>query len=186
LISTTKSGKNQVNCSLSLVDLKRLHLYDGGLYDNLGLEEFVNVGTGIKKPYQDGLVIVSDAGKPIDQKFDKSVLNPLRAYDILAIPMDQTRALRVRDFLGHLRDKPGAGAHLRLGVSAEDIRKGDKGGRLVGLANLRWQDQATVNWVADVDTRLKGYKSEELQKIIQHGDEAARLSTVFSNPLFRE
>ena len=89
--SEWKKPNRQVTRNPDLIDqFERLHMYDGGLYDNLGLEEFVNVGSGFKADYQSGLVIVSDAGKPIDQKFDKSVLNPLRAYDILAIPMDQT------------------------------------------------------------------------------------------------
>ena len=94
-----KKPSKLVSKNPDLLDrLNQLHLYDGGLYDNLGLEEFVNVGSGIKKAYRDGVVLVSDAGKPIDQKFDRSVINPMRAYDILAIPMDQTRALRIRDF----------------------------------------------------------------------------------------
>ena len=159
-----------------LDQLDRLHLYDGGLYDNLGLEEFVNVGSGIKAPYRDGVVLVSDAGKPIDQKFDRSVFNPLRAYDILAIPMDQTRALRIRDFKGHLRKGPMSGAHIRLGESYRSLKSRNRDKDFSQLEGISWQDQLVVDEVASIDTRLRGYRKKDLDRIIRHGYEAIRAS----------
>lgn len=167
--------------NINLLDsLDRIHLYDGGLYDNLGLEEFVNVGTGFKKPYQSGAVIVSDAGKPLDQTFDRSVMNPLRAFDILAIPMDQTRALRVRDFMSHIQKRPGSGAHLRLGESFASIKNRNRKKNLSLLSKSAWQDDDTVRAIAAIDTRLKGYRPKELRKIITHGYESARMSLIIS------
>ena len=178
-----KKPSKLVSNNPDLLDrLSQLHLYDGGLYDNLGLEEFVNVGSGIKKAYRDGVVLVSDAGKPIDQKFDRSVINPMRAYDILAIPMDQTRALRIRDFKGHLRKGPGSGAHIRLGESYKSLKKKateskeTKDFDFSPLEGMSWQDQLSVDEVASVGTRLQGYRKKDLDRIIQHGYEAARVS----------
>jgi NTE family protein len=180
--SEWKKPNRQVTRNPDLIDqFERLHMYDGGLYDNLGLEEFVNVGSGFKADYQSGLVIVSDAGKPIDQKFDKSVLNPLRAYDILAIPMDQTRALRVRDFLSHVRKNPGSGLHFRLGVSLSDMTS--RSGNLSlpkSLSQFSWQSVETVQHISEIDTRLQGYESDEFDNIVAHGYQSALMSTFCS------
>jgi NTE family protein len=153
-----------------------LHLYDGGLYDNLGLEQFKGVGHGFKKDYQDGVVIVSDAGKPLDNIFDRSRFNPRRWQDLMNIPLDQTRALRVRDLQAYLREYPGRGAHIRIGVTKNDLRsRADaRGKNWFDSVDILSDDE--VREVAGRKTRLHGFQRSILEMIIKNGHETAEAS----------
>ena len=82
------------------LEYKKLHIYDGGVYDNLGLEPFFDAGKCQSKI--DEKIIVSDAGAPLGQGFDWYVLNPWRLKRIADIMADQAHALRVRGFAQHL------------------------------------------------------------------------------------
>ena len=87
---------------------KTLHLYDGGVYDNLGLEPLFNAGTGVPKT-DSKHIIVSDAGAPLKKEFSALALNPWRLKRVADIISDQARNLRVRTFMNYLlRAKTGA------------------------------------------------------------------------------
>ena len=52
-----------------------VHIYDGGIYDNLGTEEFLRVGNGELKPsYKNCVLLVSDAGAPLDDTYPEVAL----------------------------------------------------------------------------------------------------------------
>ncbi|AMP02057.1 patatin-like phospholipase family protein [Collimonas arenae] len=90
-----------------------LHLYDGGVYDNLGLEPFLDAGKGISKI--DGeAIIVFDAGAPLRSGFSALALNPWRLKRIADIMADQAHSLRVRTFHNYLRQAGGNGAYLPI------------------------------------------------------------------------
>lgn len=90
-----------------------LHLYDGGVYDNLGLEPFFDAGRGKTKNPGD-IVIVSDAGFPLSQGFSFRPLNPFRLLRIMDIMSDQAHALRVRTFTNYLQQGPDRGAFIYI------------------------------------------------------------------------
>ena len=98
-------------------DYKRLHLYDGGVYDNLGLEPFFDAGRGAPKPYVD-FIIVSDAGSPLVPFFSSFSLNPWRLKRVSDIMSDQSRALRVRTFMNYLGQDVTRGAYVYIGTQA--------------------------------------------------------------------
>ena len=91
----------------------RLHLYDGGVYDNLGLEPFFDAGKGIAKP-KAMPIIVSDAGAPLSDGMNLGPLNPFRLLRIVAMMGEQSRSLRVRSFAKYLQDAPGRGAYIYI------------------------------------------------------------------------
>ena len=102
------------------MEFQRLHLYDGGVYDNMGLEPFFDVGR--RRPKQEGCYIVcSDAGAPLAPGFEKGPLNVFRLARVADIMSDQSHALRVRVFANYLQSVPSAGAYLSINtaVSAE-------------------------------------------------------------------
>ena len=170
----TKARKNTLENEVLLNRYESLHLYDGGLYDNLGLEQFVNVGEGFKKAYKNGVVIVSDAGRPLKKSFDRSRFNPRRMEELLDIPLDQTRALRVRDFQSHLRADPGCGVHIRIGVTKTELvaRADSTDKEWLTKRNLLEKDE-NVRTVAKTDTRLHGFDPKLLELIIRNGYELA-------------
>jgi NTE family protein len=91
----------------------RLHLYDGGVYDNLGLEPFFD--TGRQKAKHDGhYIVASDAGAPLAPGFDHGPLSVFRLKRVADIMSDQSRALRVRSFVAYLQQNPANGAYLYI------------------------------------------------------------------------
>lgn len=106
------------------INYKALHLYDGGVYDNLGLEPFFDPGQG-KSKHPENVIIASDAGAPLPSGFSFFVLNPFRLKRVADIMSDQAHALRVRTFSNYLQQGPGRGAFIYIGmeVNAEGSSK---------------------------------------------------------------
>lgn len=96
---------------------RRLHLYDGGVYDNLGLEPFFDAGRAIPKPGVD-FILVSDAGAPLAPGFPRFSLSPWRLKRVADIMSDQARALRVRTFMNYLEQDTAKGAYAYIGIPA--------------------------------------------------------------------
>lgn len=102
---------------------KKLHLYDGGVYDNLGLEPLFDIGKqSIKKDKENNIdyVIVSDAQAPFGRQDISNPLNPKRLIRVADIAFDQTRSLRVRSFVNFIQDHAQCGAYFQIGASALD------------------------------------------------------------------
>jgi len=100
-------------------EFQRLHLYDGGVYDNLGLEPFFDASKGVPKKGS-GPIIVSDAGAPLKEGFSYWTINPFRFKRFSDIMSDQSRSLRVRGFMRYLNDAVGAGAYLYIGTPVSE------------------------------------------------------------------
>lgn len=98
------------------VGTKRLHLYDGGLYDNLGAEPFFHPGKQQPKNAGD-YIIVSDAGAPLPIGLRSGPLNPFRIKRMMDIMSEQSRSLRIRAFANYLQTNPGVGAQLLIGTA---------------------------------------------------------------------
>lgn len=133
-----------------------LHLYDGGVYDNLGLESVFDAGRGTSK-YADHAIVVSDAGKPLSDGLAAGPLNPFRLKRVADIMSDQSHALRVRTFINYLSNAPGQGAF----VSMED-----KSSSL---------DATLRAFAMDFPTSLRRLTEREFDQLAEHGYQVARL-----------
>lgn len=104
--------------SEQVVDIgtKRLHLYDGGLYDNLGAEPFFHPVKQQPKHAGD-YIIVSDAGAPLPAGLNSGPLSPFRIKRMMDIMSEQSRALRIRALTNYLQSSPHAGAQILIGTS---------------------------------------------------------------------
>lgn len=80
---------------------KYIHLYDGGVYDNLGIEPFFDSGRGVSK-VDDHFILVSDAGLPLSTGFSSGSLNPFRLKRVADIMSDQSHSLRIRSFINYI------------------------------------------------------------------------------------
>ena len=147
-------------------EFRKLHIYDGGVYDNLGSEPLFDPGRGSPK-YDDLVLFVSDAGAPLKQGFSNSKANPFRLKRILDISMEQARALRVRSLMTYLRENPGAGAYMMIGQDPREVL-GDfhhKGA---------WQSEAEIRSSAEYSTNLRKMKIGDFDMISRHGYELIR------------
>ena len=97
----------------------QLRLYDGGVYDNLGLEPVFDAGRRQTKHPGD-ILIVSDASAPLIRGFSALALNPWRFKRLADIMGDQTRALRVRTLCDYLQRSPGQGAYIYINTPVTD------------------------------------------------------------------
>lgn len=126
-----------------------LHLYDGGVYDNLGLEPFFDAGRGtVKRPGY--FTLVSDAGMPLRDGFSHSAINPFRLKRVADIMSDQSHALRVRTF-NHFLLQGGHGAYLYI----------------ADLSHSKWSDERV--FAAGFPTTLRRLTTDEFDKIAIHG-----------------
>lgn len=80
----------------------KLHLYDGGVYDNLGLEPFFDACHSTPK-IENSALLVSDASAPYKKGVSYFAFNPWRMKRMMDLMSEQTRALRVRGFHGHIK-----------------------------------------------------------------------------------
>ncbi len=130
---------------------KKINIYDGGLYDNLGLEPFFEHGKQEPKENNE-TIICSDAGAPFKNDFDSMSLSPWRLKRITDIISEQSRALRVRTFVHYLLKNNSRGAYF--GIANSEVRK---------------EHEEISNFSINYSTSLKQFKFEDFDKIATHG-----------------
>lgn len=94
---------------------RTLHLWDGGVYDNLGLEALYKISDNGHLTGDLNYLIISNASSPsgdTTRDFFSPVKNLLRVLDIT---MDQVDALRSRDVSDYFY-RTGNGCYLRIGT----------------------------------------------------------------------
>lgn len=132
-------------------EYQHLHLYDGGVYDNIGLEPFFDVGR--QKTKVEGYYIVcSDAGALLAPGFNMGPLNVFRLKRVADIMSDQSRSLRVRAFANYIQCTPIAGAYLSIG--------GLMSAQLTG---------SDARFSASFPTTLRRLNTNEFDRILNHG-----------------
>lgn len=134
---------------------KTLHLYDGGVYDNLGLESVFDAGTGVPKK-KSTHIIASDAGAPLKQGFGALALNPWRLKRIADIMSDQGRNLRVRTFVNYLM-RAKTGAFIQI-----DSPLFDK------------NTEPDVGFACNFPTTLRRLSDQEFNRLANYAHEATR------------
>ena len=89
--------------------MKAIHLQDGGMYENTGVEALFETWPFLLRKEINAL-IVSDASAPLHISYD--LFRTRRQINILA---EQVRNLRTRGIISFLLKNPGHGLYLRLG-----------------------------------------------------------------------
>jgi NTE family protein len=147
---------------------KRLHLYDGGLYDNLALEPLFDAGLQQAKNPR-GTILVSDAGAPLTVGFESGSFNPRRLKRWLDLATEQQRALRVRSFVNALRNGL-PGAYLQIGSAA--IEELEKMSHPAGRCQP-WLSTADARTAAAFATSLGQHTAATFDLLSRHGYETA-------------
>lgn len=152
---------------------EKIHLYDGGVYDNLGLEAFFDAGRG-PKPGMDGTIVVSDAGAPLPTGFDLGRLNIYRLKHVADIMSDQVRSLRVRGLVAHALKAPGSAAYLRIGSTAHEFAKQFG----IPCPEGAWMTKQQVAIASTFPTRLMKLTEEKFDILERSGYEAAAVGNI--------
>jgi len=160
---------------------RRYHLWDGGVYDNLGLEALFHISdapSGGRLAEGINHIIVSNAGQSIGFK-RRGIALSSRARRLLDIAMEQVGALRSRTIGSHIRQM-GNGIHLRIGRSATEILEhapldfAQK--RRIIVESLPMHQ---ARYVRDYKTTLRTPSPQDFALILRHGYEVARCNAAF-------
>ena len=148
-------------------EFSTLGLWDGGVYDNLGVEALFKPASS----YRDGFdfLIVSDASARLGAETRKT----RAARRLLDVATDQVRGLRARAFVSHLRQHPGTGVYLRMGNTEGGIYR--KANRPDMAAHTRDSSlrAAEVREAASFGTTLRRCTRREYDLLFAHGYQVA-------------
>ncbi len=150
--------------------LKRYELWDGGVYDNLGVEPLFKSGGGFREGFD--LLLVSDASAPlgIDPRTLKRMIRPAhRTLRLVDIATDQVRGLRARAVVTEFMSKRYAGAYFRMGNTVEQIYSA--AGRSAPLGEFLTGED--VEREAAFPTTLRRLTPSEFARLRRHGFEVA-------------
>ncbi|MEM6980902.1 MAG: patatin-like phospholipase family protein [Planctomycetota bacterium] len=147
---------------------RRYHLWDGGVYDNLGVESLYKPGVGLRDDCD--FLLVSDASRPLEVGRERSRFNPAyveASMRLVDIATDQIRSLRARMLIDHFNQHPGRGVYLRMGLDTTEPRRRMHASGPVSLT------QAEINQATSFETTLRRLRSSEFARLFQHGLEVA-------------
>jgi NTE family protein len=145
---------------------KKLTLWDGGVYDNLGAEALYKPSKGLKEGIN--FLFVSDASKPLDieeQKWPCKINSLLR---LLNIPLDQVRALRAREMFCYF-DENKNGGYLIMGKTISGLF--EQYNVRIDCDQNRCLNEQVIERVFSFPTTLRKLKEDEFGLIYRHGYE---------------
>ncbi|MCO5411227.1 patatin-like phospholipase family protein [Ralstonia sp. 21MJYT02-10] len=155
---------------------RRIHVMDGGIYDNLGTEPLFDAGRQVLKDGVDEL-IVSDAGAPLTREGLAAQLSIKRARRAVEIALDQTRALRVRSFINSLQR--GAIKGRYYGIGSEPSRRRILSGPVA--EGSQWLSSDQIDIAARWPTDLKMLSYDAFDLICRHGCEVVKKTEMLVN-----
>jgi NTE family protein len=155
---------------------KRLHLWDGGVYDNLGVEALFKIQDNDKYQDDSNFLIVSDASNAIEIK-KHSIWFWKRAYRLMTAAIDQVRSLRARVLINHFETHINSGVYLKIGNTGRKILAA------VGIEK-KSIDELTKNSLSLKDaeaaeefkTTLRKLTKAEYDLLYRHGWEVANFT----------
>lgn len=160
----------------------QLHLYDGGVYDNLGMEPFFDVGKQFIKKNSDGsnicdFMMLSDGGAPYSRGAIPSPLHPCRLKRVADIGFDQARALRVRSFVNFLQNNNASGMYLQIGSDPVKNIERYVMKRLDGSkpkSSIEWLTSDDIRKAVCYPTTLRRMVVEDFNLLVRHGYETTQ------------
>lgn len=159
----------------------KLHLWDGGVYDNLGVEALFKLDqSSFREEFNFSIICDASYGTEL---LDCSPNLLKRANRLVLIAMDQVRGLRSRSIANHYRRNPNSGVYLKMGNSVQKILRG---------INVNGQSVETVcnNTLSDTQaktavmfpTTLRKITNDEFDLLYRHGWEVANSTLYLRNP----
>ena len=151
-------------------DYRFIHLWDGGVYDNHGLEGVHDFIKGWHEEIE--FFIVSDgAGRARPERYSLGYKALFRM--VTGIMMDQIRSLRSRAILERILNHGDRGVFLQLGnTRAEILGNAGKVGTVDTLSG-NWLNKEEVKLAAEFPTTIKRLTQDEFERLFRHGFEVA-------------
>ena len=157
--------------SKSKIAEKDVWLWDGGVYENLGVESLYK-NRNLQKNLE--FLLVSDASGQLGVESRRwSLTFPffLAPYRLINIAMDQTRALRARDLLATFIEDRSKGRYLYIANSVPQIYQRAKKEVPPEFQHLSDDD---VKHCSHFPTNLKKLTNSDFDMLVRHGYEVAK------------
>jgi NTE family protein len=153
-------------------DFPIVHLWDGGAYDNYGLEGLIDVRSGWRKDVE--FLIVSDgAGRSNPEKYRRGPKALLRLAT--GIMMDQVRSLRTRvvmeRLLNHFTDDKGS--FLQMGNTGSYVLSEVRKESLIPQIAPGCMGDQEAQLATNMPTAIRKLTPEEFERLFRHGFEVA-------------
>ncbi|RPJ37283.1 MAG: patatin-like phospholipase family protein [Chloroflexi bacterium] len=149
-----------------------VHLWDGGVYDNHGLEGIYDFGKGWSERF--GFLIVSDAaGTAGEERYRKGIAALMRLSS--GIMMNQVRSLRTRAMVARLVEHPeiDQGVFLQMGNTYKGILKSARREDLLPKDGHGVLADGEAEIAARMATKISKLPEEEYERMFHHGYEVA-------------
>lgn len=157
---------------------KFLHLWDGGVYDNLGLESVYKMDDGGCLVKDINYLIVSNASGGSGYKKRKYGLSAGNLKRLLEISMDQVGALRNRSVVDYI-ERNKNGLYFNIGNSAEKITKYSRiSSKTKEDLIAHCMSEADAVKVRNYPTTLRTPSKTDFELILQHGYEVAKCTYI--------
>lgn len=147
---------------------RMLHLWDGGLYDNLGMESLFKVR---RNTYRNEInfLLASDASPGVTLERHPLFLSK-RAIRLVGIAMDQVRGLRSRTLVDHFEEGSNRGVYIKMGNTSQKILN-DAGTNqeVVSEITRDYLDDTEVQKAVNFPTTLRKLSETEYDLLFQHG-----------------
>ena len=154
----------------------KLHLWDGGLYDNLGVEALFKI-RGEHQYHNDcNFLVVSDASNPVGLK--KHTVNPRRrAERLISISTDLVRSLRARTLINHFENHSNSGVYFKIGNAGRKILEAvGTNNELIKKLTKNSLSAKKAQSAAEFETTLRKLTEAEYDLLYQHGWEVANFT----------
>ena len=149
------------------------HLWDGGVYDNHGLEGLHNFETGWQGKIE--FLIVSDGvGRSKPEKYRRGAKALLRIAT--GIMMDQIRSLRTRVILERLinhRDEGDRGSFLQIGNTCNHVLQNANREDEIPLKCPNCLPESETRLAENMMTEIRSLTQAEYERLFRHGFEVA-------------
>lgn len=152
---------------------EEVHLWDGGVYDNHGLEGLHSFRDGWLQGV-DFLVVSDAAGRSKPETYRAGPKALLRL--ITGVQMDQIRSLRSRAVIERFVNHEDEGVFLQTGNTPRSVLR--NAGRTAVLPDLApdFLPEAEAQAVAQMDTHIKQMEEDEYERVFRHGFEVADIT----------
>lgn len=151
-----------------------VRLWDGGVYENLGIEPLFKPGRGM---IDCNRIIVSDAGAPLRPTWLKEGAGIPFTPRLFDLSTDQIRSLRARHLIEEFK-KNNSGLWVQMGMSARKFALNNN----AEMDVERFLTDAKVSHITSESTHLRKLSEARFDEICQLGFETTSMTTDFFWP----
>ncbi len=152
----------------------KVHLWDGGVYDNLGAESIFKFGKESELSKNVDYMIISNASASINLSDRSKEMFVSKTKRILDIAADQINALRSRMIMDFITQTQ-KGLYLKIGNSADKITNDSKCSKELRKELIESSlSNKDCDFAENYPTTLKRPTKDEFELLLRHGFEVAK------------